>query len=50
MNFLQPNAVPGAIEAGIDHKTKRINIVHFLRASQVCFDNPIFSVPDKKNN
>lgn len=34
MNFLQPNAVPGVIEAGTDHKTKRVNIVHFLRAVQ----------------
>ncbi|XP_003744953.1 myophilin [Galendromus occidentalis] len=34
MNFLQPGAVPGAIESGTDHKTKRVNIVHFLRAVQ----------------
>ena len=34
MNFIQPNSVPGVIEAGTDHKTKRVNIVHFLRAAQ----------------
>ncbi|XP_022668419.1 calponin-2-like isoform X2 [Varroa jacobsoni] len=34
MNFLETNSVPGTIEAGTDHKTKRVNIVHFLRAAQ----------------